>query len=236
MDETNGLRLIEKLKEDQGKFREEGGAYQLLQEYFDGLSKETLRDLLCCEDKSIRQTALWIISELGEDAKALLEEVAAQMNDDDPLICYYASEIVACIAADKYMDDFMRVFGFFEHSNAKIRTLSMFIISRLSDSRIQEAYSYSVNNKILSSSHEKGLVSLMNVNTLTATGITAMIDSDDFIIRKYGVIAASRVYEKYPEIMKKSVNSEDSDVRDFSKDEVQAKAEIAQLFHRIQKH
>ena len=217
MDETNGLRLIEKLKEDQGKFREEGGAYQLLQEYFDGLSKETLRDLLCCEDKSIRQTALWIISELGEDSKALLEEVA-------------------CIAADKYMDDFMRVFGFFEHSNAKIRTLSMFIISRLSDSRIQEAYSYSVNNKILSSSHEKGLVSLMNVNTLTASDITAMIDSDDFIIRKYGVIAASRVYEKYPEIMKKSVNSEDSDVRDFSKDEVQAKAEIAQLFHRIQKH
>ena len=236
MDETIGLRLIEKLKKDTEKFCKECGAYQLLQEYFNGLSKETLRDLLCYEDKRIRQITLWIISELGESAKDLLEEVASQMNDDDPLICYYSSEIVACIATDKCMDDFMRIFVFFEHSNAKIRSLSMFIISKLSDSRIQEAYAYSINNKILSDSHEKGLLSLINVNTLTTSDVTAMINSDDSVIRKYGVIAASMVYEKYPEIIKESVNSEDLDVQDFSKTEVQAKAKIAQLPNRNRKH
>lgn len=31
MDETNGLRLIEKLMKDTGKFRKEGGEYQLLE-------------------------------------------------------------------------------------------------------------------------------------------------------------------------------------------------------------
>lgn len=236
MDETIGLKLIEELKEDTANFRKEGGAYRLLQAYFDGLSKETLRDLLCYEDKHIRQIALWIISELGEAAKDLLEEVAAQMNDEDPLICYYSSEIVACIATDKYMDDFIKVFAFLEHSNTKIRTLSMFIISKLVDSRIQEAYVYAVNNKILSDSHEKGLLSLININTLTTSDITAMIHCDDSIIRKYGVIAASKLYEKYPEIIKESVNSEDLDVQDFSKTEVQAKAKIAQLSDCNQKH
>lgn len=112
MDETLGLRLIEKLKEDTEQFCREGGAYQLLQEYFNGLPKETLCDLLCYEDKRIRQIALWIISELGETAKDLLEEAASQMNDEDPIICYYSSEIAACYATDKHMDDFMRVFAF----------------------------------------------------------------------------------------------------------------------------
>lgn len=236
MDETNGLRLIELLKKDKEKFRKEHGGYQLLQEYFYGLSKETLRDLLSYEDKDIRALALWIISELGKTATDLLGEVVSQMNDDDPIICYYSSEIVAFYGTDKYMDDFMRVFDFFEHSNAKIRTLSMSIISRLSASRIQEAYAYSVNNKILGDSHEKGLLSLIHVNTLTPSDITAMITSDDSIIRKYGVIAARKVYKKYPEIIKESVNSEDLDVQDFSKTTVQAKAETAQLLNRIRKH
>lgn len=236
MDETNGLRLIEKLKENTEQFRKEGGAYQLLQEYFEGLSKETLRELLCYEDKHIRQTALWIISELGESAKDLLGEAAAQMNDDDPLICYYSSEIVACTAADKYMDDFMRVFAFLEHSNAKIRTLSMFIISELADSRIQEAYAYSAGSKILSDSHEKGLLSLRDVNTLTTSDIKAMINSDDGVIRKYGVIAASRVCGRYPELIRESVNSEDKDIQVFSETRVRAKAKTAQLSGRGGKH
>lgn len=229
MNETTGLRLIEKLKEDTERFCKEGGAYLLLQEYFDGFSKETLRDLLRNEDKYIRQIALWIISELGETAEDLLEEVVVQLNDDDPLICYYSSEIVACIATDKYMDDFMKVFGFFEHFNPKIRTLSMFIISTLSDSRIQEAYTYSVSNKIFGGSHEKGLLSLTDANSLTASDITAMVNSDDSVIRKYGVIAASKVYERYPEILTEAVNSEDTDVQEFARAEMQAKVKIAQL-------
>ena len=229
MYETNGLRFIEILKKDKEKFRKEVGGYQLLEEYFHGLSKETLHDLLSCEDKDIRGLALWIVTELGAAAKDFLEEAASQMNDNDPVICYHSSEIVAFYGTDKYMDDFMKVFGFFEHSNARIRSLSMLLISNLTDSRKKEAYAYSVNNKILSDSHEKGLLSLIHLNTLSASDITAMLHSDDSVIRKYGVIAASEVYEKYPEIIKESVNSEDLDVQHYSKNKVQVEAEMAQL-------
>ena len=74
---------------------------------------------------------------------------------------------------------------------------------------------------------------LIHINTLTASDITAMLHSDDSIIRKYGVIAASEVYEKYPEIIKESVNSEDLDVQDYSKNVVQVKAEMAQWRVRL---
>lgn len=111
----------------------------------------------------------------------------------------------------------------------------MFSISKLGDLRIQEAYTYLVNNKILSTSHEKGLLFLIHVNALTNVDITDMINSDDNIIRKYGVIAASKVYEKYPEMIKESVNSEDLDVQDFSKTEVRARAKTVQLLNRNRK-
>ena len=52
MGDTTGLRLIEKLKKDPEKFQKEDGGYKLLEEYFNGLSTETLRDLLCYEDNS----------------------------------------------------------------------------------------------------------------------------------------------------------------------------------------
>ena len=239
MGDTTGLRLIEKLKKDPEKFQKEDGGYKLLEEYFNGLSTETLRDLLCYEDKYIRQLTLWIISELGETtAKDFLEEAASQMNDDDPVIYFHSCVIIACYGTDKYMDDFMRIFVFFEHSNDKIRRISIRRISLLSDSRIKEAYTYSVNNKILSDSHEKGLLSLIHINTLTASDITAMLNSDDSVIRKYGVIAALKVYEKYPEIIMESVNSEDLDVQHFSKSLVKVEAEMAQLrnHNRNRKH
>lgn len=236
MDETNGLRLIEKLKQDPENFRKERRGYQLLEAYFNGLSTDTLHDLLRYEDKYIRELTLWIISELGETtAKDFLEEAAIQMNDDNPAIYYRSSEIVACYGTDKYMDDFMRVFAFFEHSNAKIRDLSMFIISGLSE-RLKEAYAYSVSGKILGDSHEKGLLSLIHINTLTASDITAMLNSDDSIIRKYGVIAAGKVYEKYPDIIQESVNSEDLDVQEYSKTRVAVEAKMAQLRDRRRKH
>lgn len=93
-----------------------------------------------------------------------------------------------------------------------------------------------VSSRISGGSYEKGLLSLVNVNTLTDSDITAMLDSSDGIIRKYGIIAASRVYEKYPELVEKSADSKDSDVRDFAKDEMQARAEISRLKSKLRGH
>ena len=49
------------------------------------------------------------------------------------------------------------------------------------------------------------------------------------------MIAAEKVYEKYPEIIKESVNSEDLDVQEYSKTKVQAIEEIARWHNRKRK-
>ena len=218
MDETIGLRLIEDLKNDPEKFCHDGKkSYQLLQEYFNGLSKDTLRELFHFENKFIRQYAIWITSELGRKGTDLLKEVVPLINDSDYYINYHAMQIVAGHANGKYFDEFITVISFLEHSDPQIRLSVMHIISGLSGSRIHEAYAYLANKKNLSNSHEKGLLSLTDVNALNLSEITQMVVSDIAIIRKYGIIAAKKLYKKYPQIINEAVNNADEDVRGFSK-------------------
>lgn len=229
MNEKTGLNLIESLKNDPEKFYNEGKSYQLLQEYYKGLPKDTLRSLFYFESKWIRRAAVWITSELGENGIDLLKEVLTQINDSDHYICGYALQIVAAHACNEYIDDFIKVFSFLEHSNQKIRFIVMDIISGLSVSRIQEACEYSENKKLLSDSHKKGLLSLLNINTLALSEITKMIDSDDAVIRKYGVIIAEKLYKKYPQIINEAVNVQDLDISEFSKIVVETKIQLGQL-------
>ncbi|MDR2889976.1 MAG: hypothetical protein LBV33_09110 [Lachnospiraceae bacterium] len=259
MNEKVALKFIKQLKNDPERFTNEGRAYQLLQEYFAGFSIETLRELLCSQNNLIRQTALWIVSELGEEAGVLLKEVVPHMDDDDRQIAYYALEIVADIADGEYLTDFIRVFTFLEHSDPQMRLSVMLIVSGLSVRRIHEAYRYAVkekmsnaphkkmsndtrekmlndtyekmhsapHEKILNASHEKGLLSLINMNELTASSVTMMINADDALIRKYGAIAAVKLYKKYPGIINEGVHSDDFDIKELSRTVVQAKAEEA---------
>ena len=107
----------------------------------------------------------------------------------------------------------------------------MHIISGLSSPRIHEAHAYLANKEILNDSHKKCLLSLIDVNALTPTEITQMIESDDVIIRKYGIIAATKLYKKYPQIINEAINAQDLDVREFSKIVVGAKSKSSRLMN-----
>ncbi len=233
MDEKRGLALIEELKRDAEKFCQGGNnAYELLHEYYQGLSYETLRELLCSQDKRVRQCALWMASELDSDV--FIKEVVPQMYDDDPLICYYAMEIIACYSGEEYTEDFLRIFTFFEHPDFKIRKYAIFLISNLSIEIVHKAYECPDNQNILNDSHKKGLLSLVHMDNLTATEITDMLNSDDDVIRRYGIIAATKLYEKYPEIVKEAVNADDLHVQEQARVIMQAKAKRDQYFRNRQ--
>lgn len=87
----------------------------------------------------------------------------------------------------------------------------MALISRLSGRHLREAYKWLVSKNTLNESHKKGLLSLIHMNALTTSAVTDMINSDDDIIRKYGAIAASKLYESNPEIINGAVDAEDLD-------------------------
>lgn len=216
MNKTAGDFLINSLTNDPEKFYNEGKSYELLQEYFKGFSKDTLRILLISKDKWIKRVAIWITSELGVEGRYLLDVVLEQINDNDEYTCSYALEIIANCANNEYMDAFVNVFFFLEHSNHKIRIAVMNIISNLSTQRIHEAYIFMTKMKIRNVFHEQGLSSLFNANVLALSEITQMVEAEESLARKYGIIVARKLYNKYPQVINTAISSQDIDIQKFS--------------------
>ena len=223
MDETVGVELINQLKNEPEMFYNEGKSYQLLQEYFEGFQKDTLRELFYFENVWIRRVATWIASELGADGSDLLKDVLTQIDDEDSYICSYALQMVANCAYDEHIDDFVRVFSFLGYNNQAVRLSVMTILLGLSHQRINEAYTRMANNKKYDNSHRKGLLALLDADNLTSSAIVQMVSNSDAIIRKYGIIAAAKLFDKYPQLIIGATNDGDLDIREFSKQVLRVK-------------
>lgn len=229
MNETRAKTLLDNLKNDSEKFYNDGKSYELLQEYFKGFSKDTLRTLFHSKDKWARRVAIWITSELAAEGSDLLEDVLAQINDDDEYICSYALEIIANCAHDEHIKAFVNVFFLLDASNQKTKMSVMNIISNLPISRINEAFIYIKSMDNYDISHKQGLLSLINLNSLTHSDITLMIENENPIIRKYGTIIAKKLYKKYPQIINDATHNQDFDVRRFSEQVIETERVFEQL-------
>jgi len=229
MDKGIGLTLIEDLKNSPKKFYDEGKSYDLLQEYYSGLSIDTLRPLFDFECIWIRRVAIWIASELGTNGRDLLREVSLQTSDNDVYIFSYAIEIIANCTDDDSIDSFMNIFSFITNPDREKRVSVMSLVGDMSEPCLRKAYKCFATEKYYNASHEKGISSLLNSETLTADDITNMINDEDAIVRKYGIIIAGKLYDKYADIINEAVNSNDLDIREYSELTIRASAEFERI-------
>ncbi|MGN6398458.1 MAG: hypothetical protein ACTHMI_23000, partial [Mucilaginibacter sp.] len=65
---NNGEQLIQDLLLNPASFFDRGQSFHLLQEYFKGMTLETLIPLLQSQDRIVQRTAIWIVSELASQA------------------------------------------------------------------------------------------------------------------------------------------------------------------------
>ncbi len=223
VDTSDGAELIEQLKENPATFKK---AYQLLEAYFHGFPIDTLRPLFHEDDINIRQIAMWITSELGRNAVSLKEEVALQLNDEDYYIRHCARDSIVCYAFSEYIDE---IFSFLEHDHEKDRSLTMHLISGFSVETLTEAYMYFREDDTRNISHEKGLNLLININELIPSQILDGLYCDDALIRKYSIIAAEKLYKKYPYIINEAINHQDLDISKYSKNRMESNKKLKDM-------
>lgn len=100
-----GEELIRDLLADPQRFGEEGQGYRLLQEYFEGLPLDTLRPLLRHESPVVQGEAMFVASELGEQARPLVDDVIPLVQSGDRDLRYDALEVIAvCCEAERAED------------------------------------------------------------------------------------------------------------------------------------
>lgn len=203
-DSTNGYKLIELFKSDPERF-----GYPLYAEYCHGLDLNTLRPLLHSQSNIVKREAIWILSELGTyGGDFLLSDAIELLNDEDSFIVSYALEIVANCA---YGDEYMKLFDALTHKAQNVRSEAMSLFSTCSNLRLRQTLEYLEQKNLLL--YHECISFLLKADIVEEADIMNMLDNDDPIKRKFAVITAEKVYDKYPEIIHNAILNEDEDIR-----------------------
>lgn len=183
--------------------------YELLQAYLKGAPVETLRPLLRGADETVRREAVWVVSELGRQAFLLLDDVVPLIDSGDRYLAFHAMESVTLCATGAGAPAFAHVVARLEDADEVLRTLSMFLMSNVDVSQLAATVDIGLHNE-----HEEGLRLLLDPSA-SEESVLSFINSDEPLRRRYGAIAAARLYEKCPRLMDEVSKMEDAEVGSF---------------------
>ncbi len=228
MKKTKGDKLVEKLLNNPTNFVEKERGYDLLQEYYDGYSLETLRMLLINQNRTIQCEAVWIASELDEIAKSLITEIIPFIDDEELETRYEALECLAVFTVDEYTNEFVRVVKSLETNCEIIRNLAMRLISLANEEKLEKIANQIVVNNPNNKTHKEGLLFLAN-NSPTSDMVLDMISGDNQLKRKYGAIAAKKMFNSFPDLLSQCLTSKDMDIKNFAQYEFDGQEILKEL-------
>lgn len=212
----SGKKLIGELLATPEKFYKQGKAYQLLQEYFNGMSIDTLRPLLRHSDKHVRAAAVFVASELGDKVNRLIDEMVLLLGDPDPSIQWDALESVMVCSTGDSIEHFFFVIKELENNHDSICRLAMRLVSNAHLSQLETGFKLNLTFGLSDKLHRQGLLALLKGESITESEITAMLKNAEPLIRKYGAIAAKRLFSTHPHFLELASTNVDSDISRFS--------------------
>ncbi len=211
---AKGLELLQRLKEAPSAFLESNNAMELLDEYFDGLSLETLRPFLQDPDLSVRRTAVFLASELGVRARPLIGSLVPLAVDRDAHIRCYALDVLVTCAVGSDASRYLYVALSLEDPVAYIRTNSMSLMSRGSIEQFWGVLHSLIPGNPTHEIHKRRIMLLLEEH-LSIEEVGHMISHQEPLFRKYGAIVAWRMRGTFAALAKKVLSSGDSDLRAF---------------------
>ena len=199
-------QLISELLAEPSRFE---GGYKLLQAYLKGAPLETLRPLLRSGDVAIQREAVWVASELGRQATVLLDDVVRVIDSGDRYLAYHAMESVTLCATGVRAPAFAHVVAKLEDADEVLRSLAMFLMSNVEIAQIAATVDAGLHHE-----HQEGLRLLLDPSAFDEA-VLAFIHSAKPLSRRYGAIAAARLYEKNPRLIDEVKTMEDAEVGSF---------------------
>ena len=217
MKENKGEQLIEDLKSNPEKFFKHGKSYNLLQEYFAGLSVETLIPLLESDNLAIQKPAIWIVSELASKGCSLLPYVTPLSKSDDNYIAYYALECILLCANGKYINEFVHLVNRINEGESDIRALAMRLLTNAEDAQLRAGIELSLEANLKDYElHRIGLTGLLNHSKFDSDMVLAMLDSNEPLTQQYGAMLAKRKQKDFPKLIEYALTSKNTSVKEFA--------------------
>ncbi|MFH0899441.1 MAG: hypothetical protein V2A73_02305 [Pseudomonadota bacterium] len=183
--------LLTELIDNPRLFDERGRAYQLLQEYYSGLSIETLRPLLRSQDVWIQRSASFIAAELGEQSRPLLEDVLPLMNSNDLHIQNYAMEVLTICCDGERAECFAHVAEKLASEDEGIRLQAIDLVANARRQQLEAALRFFARHHNRQD-HARGLRGLLAAEGQDRRVSASMLNDPDPLVRAYGEVAFKR--------------------------------------------
>ena len=208
---------VDKLLNDLLNDTDDADSYELLQAYLGGYPIETLIPLLESNNENTLEEAIWIVSELSCKASYLLEYIIPLVHHSNFKINYFAMDSILLGTLEiENCKNFVYVIKELDNADESIRTHAMNLICSAENIQLKASVNYLSETTSTSKTHIEGLSNLLGCGSMLEIEILFMLDSNNPLTRKYGVMIVFKLQKKYPKLINYVLGISDTDIEEFS--------------------
>jgi hypothetical protein len=188
---------------------------ELLREFQRGYSLENLRPLLHSENERLLNTGIWIASELGEKGKPLLSDVSPLLSHPARRVRYFAIDCILLWAGPSNGRELALAVTLMEDNDSAVRWKAIDFLSRASREQLRAALSHLEVTEPKSTS-VAGLAWLLGPSGTNPKQVVSALQSPNDLLRKYGAVAAARMFKENREPFTYAQSIDDPEIRRFT--------------------
>ncbi|MGW0191845.1 hypothetical protein [Nonomuraea sp. NPDC003201] len=188
-------------------------ANDLLAELYAGYPVENLGRLLHSDDEVVVRTGTWLLSELGELAAPMMDEVPALLSSPIRNVRYFAIEVVLSNADDRHGSAIARVMSMSTEYDAAVRWKVLEFLSEASTDQLQAGASSLEAGPVKESA--EWLVR-QDDEEPDPRDVLARLEGPDPTARLFAAAAAARLSDEDTGLLEHAVNAEDEEIRSFA--------------------
>lgn len=198
----------------------------LLKEFFRGYPLENLLPLLRSEDDEVVRSGAFIAGELGEKARPLLAELVRLLGHQDGWVRSDMLTAVGLAATSGDGEALAQAIALVNHSDGGTRSKALDLLTWLDRARLAVAEGHLSDPETADC-----LCWLLSVeeSPTAASEIQAMLTSEGRLPRWFAGVAAVRRYQRSPDLLRQTVESNDEELRSFAESRLQMFEEKAAL-------
>jgi len=189
----------------------------LLSEFHRGYPLENLRPLLQSQNPDIVNIGAWIASELGEKGSPLLPYVLPLLQHPAKNVRFSIVDCILLWATDGAQ--LAAVTSLLDDPESGVRWKAMDFLSRATMEQLQAALSY-LEHAEPNSTYVRGLRWLLSSDASDANAVKAALQNENALLRKYAVVAASRMSKADREPLSYAASVKTPDVQNFAKSSI----------------
>jgi hypothetical protein len=192
---------------------------RLLGELHKGYPVSKLRLLLKAKDDKIVAAGVWLTSELGADARALLDDIVELIRHPSMQVRFFALDCLVACAGPEDERAFNLGLDLIEDPEPSVRWKALAMLATAPDAVLRAAAQNVLVSDERSGMRRRGLQLLLDsAGSHDTMAITLGLANSDAVLRRYAAAAAARVARRDPGPLRQAMESTDPTIKQFAAD------------------